>query len=67
MRIATPEQMSVLGDSMMKKFVQYEPSFQGPATPEVACRDVRSVWEKASIKNGNGGGFLSHLGNKRWL
>jgi len=52
---------------MMGKFVQYEPSFKGPVSPEVSVTAVRSVIENASIEKGNGGDFLSHLGNKRWL
>jgi hypothetical protein len=28
---------------------------------------VRKVIDNASIEKGNGGDFLSHLGNKQWL
>jgi hypothetical protein len=51
----------------MQKFLQYQPDFKGPSTPEVAVQAVISVWEKASVENGDGGSFVSHHGNKQWL
>ncbi|KAF2805520.1 NAD(P)-binding protein [Mytilinidion resinicola] len=62
----TPEQMQGAGKTM-EKFAHYAPHFKGPATPEASVQDVRSVWEKASIENGDGGTYLSHFGNKQWL
>ncbi|GAP88448.1 putative short chain dehydrogenase [Rosellinia necatrix] len=63
---ATPEQLqSAMG--LMGKFQQYAPHFKGPARPEDAVKAVISVWEKASIENGDGGAFVSHYGNKQWL
>lgn len=51
----------------MQKFAEYAPGFTGPATAESAIKDVISVWEKASIENGDGGAYVSHHGNKQWL
>lgn len=51
----------------MGKFKQFAPDFTGPATPEAAIKDVISVFEKASVANGDGGAYLSHFGNKQWL
>ena len=64
--IATPEQLQIIG-TLLQKFTQYAPNFTGPASPDAAVRDVISVWEKASIENGDGGAFVSHYGNKQWL
>ncbi|RYP40726.1 hypothetical protein DL767_001481 [Monosporascus sp. MG133] len=63
---ATQEQLQTLG-GLLQKFQQYTPDFGGPTTPELAIKDVISVWEKASIENGDGGTFVSHKGNKQWL
>jgi NAD(P)-dependent dehydrogenase (short-subunit alcohol dehydrogenase family) len=62
----TAEQMEGLG-GMMAKFVDYAPHFKGPITPEQSAIAVKSVIANASIEKGNGGDFLSHLGNKQWL
>ncbi len=62
----TPHQLAGL-QSMLGKFMQYAPHFKGPATPEVFIRAVINVWENASIEKGDGGAYLSHLGNKQWL
>ena len=51
----------------MGKVATYAPDFKGPISPEESVRHVRSVWEKASIEGGFGGGFVSHLGNKQWV
>ncbi|RYP08519.1 hypothetical protein DL764_001850 [Monosporascus ibericus] len=63
---ATQEELQKLG-AMMQKFQQYAPDFKGPTTPELAVKDVISVWEKASVENGDGGTYVSHKGNKQWL
>ncbi|RDW73580.1 hypothetical protein BP6252_07487 [Coleophoma cylindrospora] len=49
------------------KFRKYAPHFQGPMTPEASVKHVISVYEKASVANGDGGSFVSHLGTKQWL
>ncbi len=62
----TPHQLAAL-QNMLGKFTEYAPHFKGPITPEVSIRAVTNVWENASIEKGDGGAFLSHLGNKQWL
>ncbi|KAK1830666.1 hypothetical protein QBC39DRAFT_434709 [Podospora conica] len=52
---------------LVAKFVQYEPCFAGPLTPEQSVTLMRSVIENASIEKGNGGDFLSQNGTKHWL
>ncbi|KAK7714032.1 hypothetical protein SLS63_011836 [Diaporthe eres] len=59
------EQQSFAGISA--KFQQYAPHFKGPITPEESVKKVISVYEKASVANGDGGSFVSHLGTKQWL
>ncbi|GAB1317990.1 hypothetical protein MFIFM68171_08200 [Madurella fahalii] len=63
---ANPEQQRKLED-VFAKFTKYAPHFTGPARPEDAVRDVISVWDRASVENGDGGSFVSHQGNKQWL
>ncbi|KAF2969052.1 hypothetical protein GQX73_g4478 [Xylaria multiplex] len=63
---ATPRQKEGLG-GMLQKFQQYNPDFRGPMSPEASVRAVISVWEKASVQNGDGGSFVSHYGNKKWI
>ncbi|KAF7182596.1 hypothetical protein CNMCM7691_002167 [Aspergillus felis] len=63
---ATPQEIEGL-TKLMGKFAAYAPHFKGPLTPEESVRQVRSVWEKASVEDGWGGAFVSHLGNKQWL
>ena len=53
--------------AMMTKFQQYAPHFQGQMTPEESVKSVVSVFEKASVANGDGGSFVSHLGTKQWI
>ncbi|KAJ5642477.1 hypothetical protein N7490_006477 [Penicillium lividum] len=52
---------------LVGKFAEYAPHFQRPLTPEESVMAVISVMDKASIANGDGGAFISHLGNKQWL
>ncbi|KAF2670229.1 NAD(P)-binding protein [Microthyrium microscopicum] len=63
---ATPEQLQK-AMAMGGKFVAYAPHFTGPAQPESSVKDVISVYEKASVAAGDGGSFISHLGNKQWI
>ena len=49
------------------KFQKYAPHFQGPMTPEASVKHMIPVYEKASLANGDGGSFVSHLGTKQWL
>jgi len=64
--LATPQQLGKLGE-LLGKFGDYAPDFQGPSSPESAVKDVISVYEKASVENGDGGTYVSHYGNKQWL
>jgi hypothetical protein len=52
---------------MLARFVEYAPHFKGPITPEQSVTAMKSVIANASVEKGNGGDFLSHLGNKQWL
>lgn len=49
------------------KLQKYAPNFQGQVSPEASVKDIISVYEKASVSNGDGGSFVSHLGTKQWL
>lgn len=53
--------------ALAAKFQLYAPNFQGQVPPEAAVKDIISVYEKASVANGDGGSFVSHFGNKQWL
>ena len=52
---------------MFGKFQAYAPHFTGPSSPAEAAKSVISVYENASVANGDGGSFVSHFGNKQWL
>lgn len=62
----TDKERQSLADTSAK-FQQYAPHFKGPITPEESVKKVISVYEKASVANGDGGSFVSHLGTKQWL
>ena len=62
----TEKEQQGLGE-LMGKFQKYAPHFRGPMTPEESVRQVISVYEKASLANGDGGSFVSHLGTKQWI
>lgn len=64
--LATEEQLKGLA-GMLGAFARYAPNFKGPSPPETAVQDVISVMEKASVKGGDGGSFVSHYGNQQWL
>lgn len=63
--VTEAEQQSLAAVSA--KFQQYAPHFKGPITAEESVKKVISVYEKASLANGDGGSFVSHLGTKQWL
>lgn len=46
---------------------EYAPHFRGPITPTESVKHITSVIDKTSIKNSDGGAFVSHFGNKQWL
>ncbi|KAI1266382.1 NAD(P)-binding protein [Xylariaceae sp. FL1019] len=52
-------QMQIVG----AKFMEYQPTFDGkPSTMEEAVRDILKLIGKASLEEGYGGRFMSHLG-----
>lgn len=52
----------------MVRFIEHAPDFKGPVTPEESVTTVLSLIYKRSVENGDGGAFISHLGNnKQWL
>lgn len=61
-----PEDAAKIG-ILVQKFSEYAPHFTRTLTPEESVTAVLSVTHKASIENGDGGAFISHLGNKQWL
>ena len=62
----TEKEMQSLG-VLIAKFQKYAPHFQGPISTEESVKQMISVYEKASVTNGDGGSFVSHLGTKQWL
>jgi hypothetical protein len=52
---------------MIPKFATYAPHFKGPISAEESVKAVLSVAKRASVEGGDGGAFISHLGNKQWL
>ena len=60
-----PELMEKIG-RMVGKFAKYAPDFKGPITPDESARLCAGVIEEATVEE-LGGGFISHLGTKRWL
>jgi NAD(P)-dependent dehydrogenase (short-subunit alcohol dehydrogenase family) len=57
------EQVMELG----KKFAAYAPHFTRPLTTEESVSAIIRVIGEKSVENGDGGTFISHLGNKQWL
>ncbi|KAJ5169839.1 Short-chain dehydrogenase/reductase SDR [Penicillium coprophilum] len=65
--VAPPPEDAEKVATLVGKFIEYAPHFKSPLTPEESVTAVLSVMDKASIANGDGGAFISHLGNKQWL
>jgi hypothetical protein len=65
--IAVPEEVQQKMMKLATAFQKYAPHFTGAITPEVSVKAVLSVIENASLEKGDGGAFISHLGNKQWL
>ncbi|KIV88554.1 hypothetical protein PV10_08227 [Exophiala mesophila] len=53
--------------TVFQKFKAYAPNFAGQARPEDSVKAVISIYEKASVANGDGGSFVSHTGTDKWL
>lgn len=66
MILATKEELKGV-QAMGAAFATYAPHFTGPISSEESVKAVLSVIEKASVKNGDGGSFVSHFGDKQWL
>lgn len=66
MILATEEELKGV-QAMGAAFATYAPNFTGPISSKESVKAVLSVIEKASIKNGDGGSFVSHFGDKQWL
>ncbi|KAL8916072.1 MAG: hypothetical protein Q9208_008726 [Pyrenodesmia sp. 3 TL-2023] len=49
------------------KFAAYAPHFTAPIQPDESARQVLKLFKNASLEKGDGGSFISHLGNKQWL
>ena len=49
------------------KFAAYAPHFTGPVTAAESVSTMLKLFDKSSIEGGNGGTFVSYLGNKQWL
>jgi hypothetical protein len=60
------KEMEAWGRTVVK-FQDYAPHFKGPMTPEESVTAVMGVLNKASVENGDGGSFVSHLGTQQWL
>ena len=53
--------------AMGAKFAAYAPHFKGAIQPDESVRSLLKILQNASIAKGDGGSFISHLGNKQWL
>ncbi|ROV87072.1 hypothetical protein VMCG_10900 [Cytospora schulzeri] len=67
----TPDQAQGLM-GFLGKMAQYAPATFGEgkpnsSTPEESVKDVRATIERASIKSGFAGSFVSHWGTKQWV
>ncbi|KAL9028868.1 MAG: hypothetical protein Q9196_002822 [Gyalolechia fulgens] len=49
------------------KFAAYAPHFTAPIQRDESARQVLKLLKNASLEKGDGGSFISHLGNKQWL
>jgi hypothetical protein len=49
------------------KFATYAPHFTRMLTTEESVSAVLNVIDTKSVEAGDGGKFISHLGNQQWL
>lgn len=64
--------MGFLGDAQKaqelgKKFAAYAPHFIRMLTTEESVGSILKVIDQKSVADGDGGSFISHLGNQQWL
>jgi hypothetical protein len=52
---------------MGMKFATYAPHFTRMLTTEESINAVMNVIDQKSVVAGDGGKFISHLGNQQWL
>jgi hypothetical protein len=47
---------------------EYQPTFKGAIMPDESVTAILDVVEKASVANGDGGGYYSHIGKgEKWI
>ena len=49
------------------KFATYAPHFTRMLTTEESISSILNVIDQKSVAGGDGGKFISHLGNQQWL
>ncbi|KAI2471086.1 NAD(P)-binding protein [Annulohypoxylon bovei var. microspora] len=54
-------------EKMVRKFSEYAPQWKGPIMPDESVKLVLGVMNNASVERGDGGSFVSHYGDNRWL
>jgi hypothetical protein len=48
--------------------IEYQPTFKGAIMPDESVEATLDVIEKASVANGDGGGYYSHIGKgEKWI
>ena len=52
---------------LTEKFAAYAPHFTRPLTTEESVSSILSVIDQKGVAAGDGGRFVSHLGNQQWL
>ena len=69
-----PVCIAIVSEAEMQKFASFGakiqslyPHFKGMISPEESIKAMIEVIEKASVENGDGGSFVSHLGTKQWV
>ncbi|KAI9658934.1 MAG: hypothetical protein M1821_001894 [Bathelium mastoideum] len=62
----TPEQLEGM-KAMFAQFKEYAPDFTGPISAQTSVEMVMRVVEEKSVEKGDGGRFVSHKGDQRWL
>lgn len=55
--------MMAFGAQMQK----HSADFKGPIQPDESVSRMLGILDNASNANGDGGSFVSHLGNKQWV
>jgi len=61
----TPEALAKIA-SMIEKFLELDPTFNGPITSQASVEMMMQVIGRATVEK-DGGSFVSHHGDKNWL